>query len=539
MRNHIRNIYVYLSFILSCICSGGVPSTPVGNITKATEIFTNKPKIEGIANKQSNPTPKSLHSQLISHIESSSAIRFKASYLEHLGGNSNNRRIPNSPGFAANMTREQLETQELLRQHLRQEGRNLPGIRGNVFPRRLPNPLQRSEVGNANAAALHNRPLPHNNRMPNRPNPNPSVSTISISFSPDGRTMASTHGDHSVKITCAHTGKLIRTLEGHPRTPWTVKYHPTNSRIVASGCLGFQVRVWDWNYRTEAVRGKWRRENQRRFGNRYSEAANVWDERCCSSPRGVMEGNWKGSRGNQNKQDFGKDDYAASTLAELGIPASDPAWCDINAEAFNYHEGIGVCLNMIRLNHAIISLAFHPSGEILAVASGSTLHLWDYDEEGRKAKRLSAQTEGSDGQSSGNSLQQQQPVSESRILDRDRTSDFPASRTVNISHESALRCVHFPPCGNSLIIGGVNPSSANEGLPHRHPRGRGGMSGGGMSFHLRLWDFDLEAVLNPSIENVDPPANGNNLGGMVTDEGEVTWNSAGTRRPLSDVSMLK
>ncbi|KAK1743747.1 WD40 repeat domain-containing protein, partial [Skeletonema marinoi] len=59
------------------------------------------------------------------------------------------------------------------------------------------------------------------------------------------------HGDHTVKITCAHTGKLLRQLEGHPRTPWTVKYHPTNYRIVASGCLGCQVRVWDWNFQTE------------------------------------------------------------------------------------------------------------------------------------------------------------------------------------------------------------------------------------------------------------------------------------------------
>ena len=30
---------------------------------------------------------------------------------------------------------------------------------------------------------------------------------------------------------------------GNLRTPWTVKYHPTNPRILASGCLGFQMRV--------------------------------------------------------------------------------------------------------------------------------------------------------------------------------------------------------------------------------------------------------------------------------------------------------
>ena len=32
---------------------------------------------------------------------------------------------------------------------------------------------------------------------------------------------------------------------GHPRTPWTVKYNPADASILASGCLGFEVRVWD------------------------------------------------------------------------------------------------------------------------------------------------------------------------------------------------------------------------------------------------------------------------------------------------------
>ena len=75
------------------------------------------------------------------------------------------------------------------------------------------------------------------------------------------------------------TGKILQTLEGHPRTPWTVKYNPRDSNMVvssiehsfawavlepvarltvfasdiwllparaqASGCLGFQVRIWD------------------------------------------------------------------------------------------------------------------------------------------------------------------------------------------------------------------------------------------------------------------------------------------------------
>lgn len=57
--------------------------------------------------------------------------------------------------------------------------------------------------------------------------------------------LASTHGNHNVYITEVKTGKNIRTLSGHPRTPWCIAFHPSSSQILASGCLGGQVRVWD------------------------------------------------------------------------------------------------------------------------------------------------------------------------------------------------------------------------------------------------------------------------------------------------------
>lgn len=70
-------------------------------------------------------------------------------------------------------------------------------------------------------------------------------STISLSFSPSGRMFASTHGDHTVKIISTDTGRIARELHGHPRTPWTVKFHPTDPNIVASGCLSGHIIVWD------------------------------------------------------------------------------------------------------------------------------------------------------------------------------------------------------------------------------------------------------------------------------------------------------
>lgn len=57
--------------------------------------------------------------------------------------------------------------------------------------------------------------------------------------------VASTHGNHNVYVTDLNTGKNVNTLSGHPRSPWCIAFHPSSNQILASGCLGGQVRVWD------------------------------------------------------------------------------------------------------------------------------------------------------------------------------------------------------------------------------------------------------------------------------------------------------
>ncbi|XP_074604087.1 activating molecule in BECN1-regulated autophagy protein 1-like [Brevipalpus obovatus] len=75
--------------------------------------------------------------------------------------------------------------------------------------------------------------------------PSTVKSTFLVVFSPDGSKMGSTHGDHKIYVTDVKDGKIIRTLEGHPRTPWCLAFHPSLTNILASGCLAGQVRVWD------------------------------------------------------------------------------------------------------------------------------------------------------------------------------------------------------------------------------------------------------------------------------------------------------
>ncbi|CAM0877556.1 unnamed protein product [Alopecurus aequalis] len=121
----------------------------------------------------------------------------------------------------------------------------------------------------------------------------PPRSTIAAAFSSDGKTLASTHGDHTVKIIDCQTGKCLKVLGGHRRTPWVVRYHPLHSDILASGSLDHEVRLWD---------------------------ANTSD--CIAS------------------QDFSRP---------------------------------------------IASIAFHARGELLAVASGHKLYIWNYNRRGEAA----------------------------------------------------------------------------------------------------------------------------------------------------------
>lgn len=48
-----------------------------------------------------------------------------------------------------------------------------------------------------------------------------------------------------MKLTSCATGRLVRALSGHRRTPWVVRFHPCKPSLLASGSLDHEVRLWD------------------------------------------------------------------------------------------------------------------------------------------------------------------------------------------------------------------------------------------------------------------------------------------------------
>ncbi|KAL3531172.1 hypothetical protein ACH5RR_010494 [Cinchona calisaya] len=75
----------------------------------------------------------------------------------------------------------------------------------------------------------------------------PPRSTIAVAFSTDWKQLASTHGDHTVKIIDSMSGHCLKVLSAHRRTPWVVRFHPEHPEILASGSLDHEVRVWNAN----------------------------------------------------------------------------------------------------------------------------------------------------------------------------------------------------------------------------------------------------------------------------------------------------
>ncbi|MCP4347169.1 MAG: AAA family ATPase, partial [Desulfobacterales bacterium] len=67
---------------------------------------------------------------------------------------------------------------------------------------------------------------------------------LSVSYSPDGKFIASGSSGSTVKVWESETGSLVRTLSGHSSPVWSVSYSP-DGKFIASGSDDSTVKVWE------------------------------------------------------------------------------------------------------------------------------------------------------------------------------------------------------------------------------------------------------------------------------------------------------
>jgi WD40 repeat protein len=67
---------------------------------------------------------------------------------------------------------------------------------------------------------------------------------ISISFSPDGKSLASVSWDKTIKLWDLSSGKIIASIGGHPSPLNVVTFSP-DGKLLASGSWDGTIRLWE------------------------------------------------------------------------------------------------------------------------------------------------------------------------------------------------------------------------------------------------------------------------------------------------------
>jgi hypothetical protein len=74
--------------------------------------------------------------------------------------------------------------------------------------------------------------------------PGHQAAVRSLSYSPDGKTIASGSDDTTIKVWDVATGRLLHTLEGHQAAVRSLSYSP-DGKTIASGSDDATIKVWD------------------------------------------------------------------------------------------------------------------------------------------------------------------------------------------------------------------------------------------------------------------------------------------------------
>ncbi len=196
----------------------------------------------------------------------------------------------------------------------------------------------------------------------------------SVSFSPDGNTIASGDGfrDNTLRLWNAHTGKHIRTLKGHTAPVLSVSFSPDGNTI-ASGSGDKTLCLWDTHtgkhirtlkgHTDPVLSVSFSPDGNTIASGSYDGTLRLWDAHTGNNVRTL-----KGHTGWVNSVSFSPD---GNTLASGG------GFRDNTLRLWDAHTGKHV-RTLTGHTHWVNSVSFSPDGDTIASGSSDkTLRLWD------------------------------------------------------------------------------------------------------------------------------------------------------------------
>ncbi|WP_416212377.1 WD40 repeat domain-containing protein [Nostoc sp. DedQUE09] len=207
-----------------------------------------------------------------------------------------------------------------------------------------------------------------------------------VSFSPDGKMLASASDDHTVKLWDTSTGQEIKTLIGHTNWIWGVSFSP-DGKMLASASKDKTVKLWDTSIGKErkTLTGHTNEVNRNSFSPDGKMLASASKDKTVKL--------WDTSIGKERKTLTGhtKEVWGVSFSPDGKILAS--ASHDKTVKLWNTSTGKEI-KTLTGHRDAVWGISFSPDGKMLASASNDkTVKLWDKST-GQEIKTLTGHTEG-------------------------------------------------------------------------------------------------------------------------------------------------
>ncbi|MEG5014507.1 MULTISPECIES: WD40 repeat domain-containing protein [unclassified Microcoleus] len=276
-----------------------------------------------------------------------------------------------------------------------------------------------------------------------------SNSVVSNSFSPDSKILASGSDDNTIKLWDVTTGKEIRTLKGHSKGVLSVSFSP-DGKTLASGSGDKTIKLWDVTTGKEirtlkghsdtVVSVSFSRDGKTLASGSWDKTLKLWNVTTGKEIRTLQ-----GHSSSVRSVSFSPD---GKTLASGSEDNIIKLWDVTTGKEIHTLKGH---------SNRVVSVSFSPDSKTLASGSGdNTIKLWDVTtgKEIRTLKAHSVQVRSISFSPDGKTLASGSYDNTIKLWD---VTIGRESRTLK-GHSNEIRSVSFSPDGKTLASGsGDNP----------------------------------------------------------------------------------